>query len=370
MMAWKKILIAISLSLISASLQAQQTDDELEAQMKAAEAQLRASEEQMQLMEVDRVAELAEAERIAEVAELDRLAQAEDVELRMREAEQRLAEAAQQIAELSTRQLPRVAEIERRIRIDGRPVLGVTVGSDKPDGPVEGVKIIGVTPGGAAEEAGLRTGDVITTINGESLTSDTGRHANTKLLDFMAGVEEGDVLEIDYLRNGKSENAEVTPRARRGFAFAFGDGDFDFHMPPVPAVPGTRHGFVWSSNGFGNMEMVALTEGLGRYFGADKGLLIVRAPEDNDFDLQDGDVIQSIDGREPTSVKHAMRILSSYESGEKLDIVIMRDKRKKTISIEMPDNRRGQHWNFSAPKVKSRVITISPRVERKVDERT
>ena len=366
MTTWKKILIAISLSLLSASLQAQPTDDELEAQMKAAEAQLRASEEQQRLMEVKAL----EAERIAEVAEIDRVAKAEEVELSMREAEQRLAEAAQQIAELSTRQLPRVAEIERRIRIDGRPVLGVTIGSSDPHGPVEGIRIMGITPGGAAEEAGLRAGDIITTVNGESLTSDTGMEANDKLLDFMAGVEEGDALEIDYLRNGKSGNVEVTPRARGGYAFAFGDSDFDAHMPPPSAVAGATHGMIWRSDGFGDMEMVSLTEGLGRYFGTDKGLLIVRAPENNDFKLQDGDVIQSIDGREPTSVRHAMRILGSYEAGEKLDIVIMRDRKKRTVDVEMPDNRRSHQWEFSTPKVESKVIRIPARIERKVDERT
>ena len=296
-------------------------------------------------------------------------AQAQTSEEQMREAEQRLAEAAQQIAELSSRQLPRVAEIERRIRIDGRPVLGVTIGSQGSSGPVEGVVIVGVSPGGAADEAGLRAGDVITAINEESLTSDSDREANSKLLDFMAGVEVGDLLALDYLRDGKSENVELSPRARGAFALAFGDGDFDVHMPSVTVAPNMSYGFVWSSNSFGDMEMVALTEGLARYFGTDRGLLIVRAPEDNEYKLQDGDVIQSIDGRDPTSVKHAMRILNSYEIGEKLDIVIVRDKRKQTISIEVPDNRSGQHWNYAAPRVEPSMIEIPARVESKIEER-
>ena len=93
-------------------------------------------------------------------------------------------------------------------------------------------------------------------------------------------------------------------------------------------------------SGLGDMEIVQLTERLGSYFGTDEGLLIVRAPKNKDLKLQDGDVIQSIDGRKPTSVNHAMRILGSYQSGETLKIEIMRDKRKQTISIEVPDNRR------------------------------
>jgi len=66
--------------------------------------------------------------------------------------------------------------------------------------------------------------------------------------------------------------------------------------------------------------------------------------------LQDGDVIQSIDGRKPTSVNHAMRILGSYQSGETVKIEIMRDKRKQTISIEVPDNRRSALAPLAVPK--------------------
>ncbi|MDH5500544.1 MAG: PDZ domain-containing protein, partial [Gammaproteobacteria bacterium] len=100
-----------------------------------------------------------------------------EVEKRMREAEKRLAEAAQQIAELSARQLPRVVEMERRIQIDGRPKLGITIGSDEP-GPVAGVNIRGVSPGGAADEAGLRAGDTITSVNGELLKGDSVGESN------------------------------------------------------------------------------------------------------------------------------------------------------------------------------------------------
>ena len=90
------------------------------------------------------------------------------------------------------------------------------------------------------------------------------------------------------------------------------------------------------------MEMVKLTERLGSYFGTDEGLLIVRAPNNEDLKLEDGDVLLNIDGREPTSVAHALRILGSYQSGEILNIEVMRDKRKRTLEVVMPDSRRSQ----------------------------
>ncbi len=294
-----------------------------------------------------------------------------EVEVRMRAAEASLAEAAQQVAELSMRQLPRVEVIERIMRGGHGPVLGITIGADDDDDPVEGVTILGVSPGGAAAESGFRAGDIITAINGESLTAGNDREANAKLLDFMQGVEEGDELSIEYLRNGKSQMTEVSPRSMYGGVFAFKFDGGDFSAPGFPVPPNARNfeNFLWISggSGLGDMELVKLTERLGSYFGTDEGLLIVRAPKNEELKLQDGDVIQSIDGRKPTSVNHAMRILGSYQSGETVNIEIMRDKRKRTISIDVPDNRRSSVAPGVAPNVR-----IVPKIKVVVgpDERT
>jgi hypothetical protein len=304
----------------------------------------------------------------------------QEVELRMREAEQRLAEAAQQIAELSSRQLPRVAEIERRYRIDGRPKLGIMIGDESP-GEAAGVTIMGVSPGGAADEAGLRTGDTITAINGESMSAGSAQEASEKLLDFMSAVVVGDVLKVDYLRKGKSGNVELAPQPKSSHVFAFGGPDFDFSVPVAPAAPGaprnTMQRWMWMSggSGFGDMELVSLTERLGKYFGTDKGLLVVRAPGNENIKLEDGDVIQRIDGREPTSVSHAMRILSSYQSGEKFEIEIMRDRKRQKISVEMPDSRQSHLSEFPVPRIapEATAVPAAPRPAQKpskVNERT
>jgi S1-C subfamily serine protease len=284
------------------------------------------------------------------------------VEVQMREAEARLEEAARQIAELSANSLPTVIDIERRFQIDGRAVLGINISNDE-DGPVEGVTVRGISPGGAAEDAGLRAGDIITAVNGESMTANSNGEANAKLVEFMSGVEEGDVLDIDYLRKGKQATVEVSPRRMSGLAYAFGPGRGNFTMPAAPGAPGFDfRKFAWISDGsgWGRMEMVELTERLGSYFGTDEGLLVIRAPEDESLKLEDGDVIQSIDGREPNSVSHAMRILGSYQSGEELELQIMRDKRKQTLKIEMPDNRSS--WMRGAAPHHESDIVVAPAV--------
>ena len=335
----KKLLAMAMLVMFCLPVIAQQDTDELDEQMREAERRL--VEQEREIEEVYRVMEVQRAERERVIHD-----ESIEVEVRMREAEAALAEAAQQVAELSIRQLPRVATIERIMRGGHGPVLGITIGADDDDGPVEGVAILGVSPGGAAAESGLRAGDIITAINSELLTADNDREANEKLLDFMQGVEEGDELTIEYLRNGKSQTVEVSPRSMHGGVFAFEFDGSDFSAPGFPVRPNAREfeNFLWISggSGLGDMELVKLTERLGSYFGTDEGLLIVRAPKNEELKLQDGDVIQSIDGRSPTSVNHAMRILGSYQSGETVNIEIMRDKRKRTISIDVPDNRRSE----------------------------
>lgn len=260
----------------------------------------------------------------------------EEIDAQMREAEERMAEAAARIAELSTRRLPQItSSIVEGMRGYNRPMLGITLDAEAERGPVEGVTAAAVTPGSAASEAGLRAGDVITAVNGESLSADTDEEANRKLVDFMAAVEEGDTLDVEYLRDGRSETVQVRPR-RAAYSFAW--------RPAAPLAPPAPAAFAFHAGigNWGDMEMVSLTEDLGRYFGTDKGLLVVRAPADQNMKLRDGDVIQSIDGREPSSVAHAMRILASYQGGEELDLEIMRDRKRQTIRIEMPDNRQSR----------------------------
>jgi C-terminal processing protease CtpA/Prc len=290
--------------------------------------------------------EAEEARRAAEESRAQAQLEKEEAQRQMREAERQLEEAAQRIAELSQQNLPRIVEIERKfVEVMGRPRLGVTVGGNEGKGPVEGVNILGVSPGSAADDAGLRAGDVITAVNGESMSAGDGAESNRRLLDLMADVEEGEKLSVEYLRDGNVGKVEVEPRIMGPQVFAWSDDgqDFEFKVPPIHVAPEGlgKHRFVlpFIGSSWGDLELVELNEDLGRYFGTDAGLLVVSAPKSDELKLQAGDVIQSIDGREPTSVGHAMRILASYQAGEKLELGIMRDKRARKLDITMPGDR-------------------------------
>ena len=313
MKMWKVILPVAALLLFAGQVAAQTDDDERAHEMEAREA---------------------------------------EIEQKLRGAEARMSEAAREIAEITKERLPRIAQIEQRFAFASKPRLGVTIESSEEAGAVEGVTILGVSPGSAASDAGLRSGDILTAVNDESLGAESCKEANMRLLDFMDAVEEGDMLTVEYLRDGKVGSVEIEPRIVDDRAFAWvSKGGSDFVMPAMPVGPEMverfkmEFGFPWAGSGLGDLELVELSEGLGRYFGADSGLLVVAAPKSDAFDLRDGDVIQSIDGREPKDVRHAMRILASYQAGEKLELGIMRDKKKVTIDVEIPADHHGKLHN-------------------------
>jgi C-terminal processing protease CtpA/Prc len=248
------------------------------------------------------------------------------LEERLQAAQERLEAAARDVAEL-TAELGGPA-IERHIEMfmpsSRRAMLGVNLGGAGEAGG--GVRVNGVSPGGPAEEAGVKAGDVIVAMDGKKVA--TGR----ELVRMMEGVEPGQKVALELRRDGKPVKVAVEAREFDRPLFA---GPGPGAMPAMEAL-GLRGGH-WLLDEWGDAEFVTLTPGLGRYFGADKGVLVARAPEDKTLGLQDGDVIVAIGGREPQNSRHAMRILRSYQPGEPIEIRVMRDRRAQTLTTKVPE---------------------------------
>jgi len=296
------------------------------------------------------------AERARAIADRDADAAHAKVEARLREAQSRLQQSAQEVAQLS-------AEVSRSVMQNfsvnwvQHAVIGVVIehGSDP-----AGAHVREVSPGGAAADAGLRAGDLIVSINGDRMG---GPDAAQKVVDAIQTAGANGKLRMHIKRDNKDQDIEVVARTPAGFGTA---QSFAFTVPPVPAAPaapaappappapGVPFGqhietspFSFSLSyaypGLGNMELATLTPQLGHYFGTDKGVLVVRAPKDSDFKLQDGDVILSIDGREPISGTHATRILASYQPGEKVVLHIMRERKALDVETKLPGSMEGRH---------------------------
>ncbi len=73
---------------------------------------------------------------------------------------------------------------------------------------LDGVYLSRVNPGSAAEDAGLRIGDVITSVNGNPVKS------TPELQEQVALFRPGDRVNVEYLRDGKYSSAGVVLRNR------------------------------------------------------------------------------------------------------------------------------------------------------------
>jgi S1-C subfamily serine protease len=263
------------------------------------------------------------------------------VEQRLQDAQRRLEDAAREIAELSGEAAGPHAFRQFEYFLPGprRAMLGVNLGGVEPNGG--GVRVESVSPGGPAEEAGVKAGDVIVAIEAKPVT--TGR----ELVRAMEAIEPGEKVQLGLKRDGKPVKLAVEARELDRVFFAGTPA-----LPGLPAMP-VMHEFEgdmhWLLGGWSDAELVTLTPDLGRYFGADKGVLVARAPGEASFGLKDGDVIVSIGGREPQSGTHAMRILRSYQPGESVELKILRDRRAQTLNAKVPERAKRDVLRFAAP---------------------
>jgi len=127
---------------------------------------------------------------------------------------------------------------------------------------------------------------------------------------------------------------------RRAFNIRVPEGGAAFAGGPGPEI----HFRNFFHGEFGGMELASITPKLGAYFGATEGVLVVQAPDNGAFKLEDGDVIQTIDGRKPEDGTHALRILRSYQSGEKLNMQVLRQRKTLTLAVTMPERPEGDDF--------------------------
>ena len=100
-----------------------------------------------------------------------------------------------------------------------RGYLGVQFGSDQmsdadrkknniPEG--NGVYVMDVAEGSAADKAGIQKGDFITGINGTTINS------GTEMVEKISSLRPGDKLQLTYMHNGAEKTTTVTLQAAAG----------------------------------------------------------------------------------------------------------------------------------------------------------
>ena len=221
-----------------------------------------------------------------------------------------------------------------------KPFLGVT--TEKTD---NGVKITDISESSAAEKAGLKEGDIITKVDGKTISDPED------LINAITAHKPKDEVKIYFTRNGKSNNVRATLGERSFGSFSFNNNDlapmrllqeYNFKMPKMPRLepmhitPGQSFSNVWR---LGNHRLGIKIEDTENDGGAkithvDEGSVAEKAGLKND------DVITEVNGK---AVKNV---------GEVLDQV--RDVNDKT-SYTVKAKRNGADMNFDIkiPKKKN-----------------
>ncbi|MBI4917095.1 MAG: PDZ domain-containing protein [Acidobacteria bacterium] len=281
-----------------------------------------------------------------------------EAERKMRDAERQLREAAREMAEVHGHQ----ANVDARrhmVWFGKKARLGVVVNleADPKSDPV-GARLTAVTPGGPADQAGLKAGDVIVKLDGKTLAGanpEVGEDASApgqRLVELAAGLDDGDTVAVVYKRGTETKTAEIkaeamTPRAMRvyvdepEFEFEVPDIDVDVDVPDVHVdrMRDMKVKVVTEGGGWLDLELASIDGDLGEYFGTSDGVLVVRVPKDDVLKLKTGDVIVSIGDRAVSKPSQALRILRSYEPGETATMQVIRKKQPVKIAVEMPKHR-------------------------------
>jgi C-terminal processing protease CtpA/Prc len=193
-----------------------------------------AQEEQHALQLAVEEARRGQEHRVREQREALRAVLEQEREMRARFPQERQRALVRRVERLSDREndLQQVV-----VRLRARARLGVSL--DPRQGreyDVQGVLITDVHEDSPADGAGLEEGDIITHLNGHSLLDPLADEAEAELDEYESlpvqrlmalarELEDGEAVEVRYLRDGAQASASMVPAAREeGWSYAYPEG--------------------------------------------------------------------------------------------------------------------------------------------------
>lgn len=178
-------------------------------------------------------------------------------------------------------------------------------GKDIDLGTMEGIYVAKVTEESAAEEAGLKEGDVITAIDGKEVN----KMAN--LQEYLAKKRPGDKVSISYLRDKKKSTKTVTLKNEQGNTQVVKKADLDVLGGNFRAI--TDNQKQQFNIGYG-LEVLKVNAGKLKNAGITKGFIIQRV---NDNAIKTIDDLQNVVKEASTSKDPVLYIQGIYPTGKK-----------------------------------------------------
>jgi serine protease Do len=205
-------------------------------------------------------------------------------------------------------------------------------------GEARGAEVVGVEENGPAEQAGIRTGDVLLSYNGENIVG------AQQLGRLVAETPQGRKVTVQYSRDGKLESAVITTGAPRAANLNFPGGSGldvpDFQNLTMLDIPNPM--LIWKNSALG-IEGESVDSQLARYFGVKRGVLIRSVEKGSPAEkagLKAGDVVTAIGGHEvsvPRDVSSFLR--SAHYPRKTIAVALTRDRKPITVQIPVSENR-------------------------------
>lgn len=322
-----------------------------------------------------KAAATARAEARAHVDTAEARAELAELRTQMQDLSQRMAELSIELGDAGPR-----AYAFRYLGEPDRAIVGVVL---SPDG--KGVRIDAVTPGGPAARAGLRNGDVITTIDGKPVVDADGSDALEHARDLLADLKQDQKVTIAYLRGNQRGEAALTAERRKAWTWpalmatdkdgeALLPEDFDervraqveraqreaersvhqnermraeierahaaaarVDMQEVRKSMEEGRRAMRRAMPWWGLNLAPVNADLGRYFGTAQGALVISADEHALPGLRAGDVITGVAGETVARPEDALRALRDQPPGEDVPVRVLRERKALTLTLKTPE---------------------------------
>ena len=178
-------------------------------------------------------------------------------------------------------------------------------GEDIDLGTMEGIYVAKVTEESAAEEAGMKEGDVITAIDGKPVNK------KAELQEVLAKKRPGDKVTVTYLRDKKKATKTVTLKNEKGNTQVVKKADLDVLGGNFRAITNAQKEQL--NIGYG-LEVLKVNSGRLKTAGITKGFIIQRV---NDNAVKTIDDLQNAVKEASTSKDPVLYIQGVYPTGKK-----------------------------------------------------